>query len=344
MESTKMVGEATAVRALTAGVNRRGALAAAGVFASGFMLLGMPRDATAQDAASWPSRPINMTIPYPPGAITDTVGRRLAQQLSIALGVPVIAENRAGAGANLGAAFVSNAAPNGYTILFTSYGNILIDAVSTAQHHLTPVAAIGPMTVVLLVRPNAPYHTIDEFVSYARANPKKLNFASVGIGSSYHLLIEQMNSLGKLDMVHVPYRGGAASMTDFLGGRVDAMLATWLFAKPYVTDNRARAIAVTNEQRSAVIPNMPTINEKAVPGARLVDGLGVFVPKGTPEAIVRRLNAEVNRIIEQPDMKSWLTGEGMPPRPMSPADFGTMLSKEVEPLTKLIRDNNIKIQ
>jgi tripartite-type tricarboxylate transporter receptor subunit TctC len=250
-----------------------------------------------------------------------------------------VIENKAGAGANLGAAYVSNAQPNGATILFTSYGNIMIDSVTEAQHKLTPVAAVGPMTVVMLVRPDLPYKTVEELVAYARANPQKISFASVGVGSSYHLLIEQMNSLGKLDMVHIPYKGGAASMADFLGGRVDVMLATWLFARPYVNDNRARAVALTNGERSPTLPNLPTVNERAVPGVKLIDGLGVFAPKGLPEALVVRLNKEINQIIQEPAMKAWLTNEAIPPTAMTTAAFEKMLVDEAKPLDKLIREN-----
>jgi len=297
--------------------------------------------ALAADPAAWPTKQVALVVPYPPGAITDTVGRRLGNQLGIALGIPVVIENKAGAGANLGAAYVSNAQPNGATILFTSYGNIMIDSVTEAQHKLTPVAAVGPMTVVMLVRPDLPYKTIEEMVSFARAHPQKISFASVGIGSSYHLLIEQMNTLGKLDMVHIPYKGGAASMADFLGGRVDVMLATWLFAKPYVTDNRARAVALVNGERSPTLPDLPTVNERAVPGVKLIDGLGVFAPKGLPEALVVRLNKEINRIIQEPEMKAWLTNEAIPPTPMTTAAFDKMLVDEAKPLDKLIRENKI---
>ncbi len=299
------------------------------------------KTAHAAEEPSWPTKHIALVVPYPPGAITDTVGRRLGNQMSLALGVPVVIENKAGAGANLGAAYVSNAQPNGATILFTSYGNIMIDSVTEAQHKLTPVAAVGPMTVVMLIRPDLPYKSIEEMVAYARANPQKISFASVGIGSSYHLLIEQMNSLGKLDMVHIPYKGGAASMADFLGGRVDVMLATWLFAKPYVSDKRARAVALVNSERSPSLPDLPTVNERAVPGVKLIDGLGIFAPKGLPEALVARLNKEVNRIIEEPDMKAWLTNEAIPPTAMTTAAFEKMLIDEAKPLDKLIRENKI---
>jgi tripartite-type tricarboxylate transporter receptor subunit TctC len=239
---------------------------------------------------------------------------------------------------------VSNAQPNGGTILFTSYGNIMIDSVTEAQHKLMPVAAVGPMTVAMLVRPDLPYKTIEELVAYARANPQKISFASVGVGSSYHLLIEQMNTLGKLDMVHIPYKGGAASMADFLGGRVDVMLATWLFAKPYVADGRARAVALVNGERSPSLPNLPTVNERAVPGVKLIDGLGIFAPKGLPDVLVARLNKEINRIIQEPEMKVWLTNEAIPPTAMTTAAFEKMLIDEAKPLDKLIRENKIGIK
>ncbi len=309
------------------------------------------RDAAAADPSpAWPTRPITMMIAYPPGAITDTVGRRVGERLGAALGVSVVIDNRGGAGGNLAAGLVSRAQPDGYTLLFTSYGNLIIASAAdlrldfNPQRDLTPVAMVGPMTVVMLVRPDLPYRTIQDFVAHARANPGKVNFASVGVGSSYHLMIEQMMALGRLTMLHVPYRGGAASMADFLGGRVDAMLATLLFARPYMNDDRARAVAVTNAERSPVLPDLPTVGEQAVPGARLVDGLALMAPARLPAPVLARLNAEMNRIIQQPDMKAWLTGEGLVPTPMSPEAFAAMLRDEAEPLRRLIRDNNIRLE
>jgi tripartite-type tricarboxylate transporter receptor subunit TctC len=307
------------------------------------------RGASAADPA-WPTRPITMVIAYPPGAITDTVGRRVGDRLGAALGVSVVIDNRGGAGGNLAASLVSKAQPDGHTLLFTSYGNLLIAAAANLrldfnpQRDLAPVAMIGPMTVVMLVRPDLPFRTIEDFVGHARANPGRVNFASVGVGSSYHLLIEQMIALGRLDMLHVPYRGGAAAMADFLGGRVDALLATLLFARPYMNNNRARAIAVANAERSPVLPDLPAVGERAVPGARLVDGLAVMGPAGLPAPVLARLNAEISRIVAQPDMHAWLTGEGVVPRPMAPEAIAAMLRDEAEPLRRLIRENNIRLE
>ena len=206
----------------------------------------------------WPTRPVTLVVAYPPGAIVDTVGRRMAEQLGNALGSNVVVENRGGTGGNLAAAYVARATPDGHTLLFTSYGNLIIAAAANLQlgfhpwRDLAPVGMIGPMTVVLLVRPDFPAQTLQDFVRHVGAHPGTVNFASVGFGSSYHLLIEQMAAHGKLSMTHVPYRGGAAAMTDFLGGRVQATLATWLFARPYMADGSAKAIAVANGTRAPV--------------------------------------------------------------------------------------------
>lgn len=298
----------------------------------------------AEGDAAWPTRPISLVIPFPPGAITDTIGRRIGNHLSAALGTNVIVENKPGAGANLGAGYVSNAKPDGYTLLFSTFGNLVIEAASSGQLNLQPVAMIGPMTVVLLVRPDLPFQTLDAFVDYARANPKKISLASIGVGSSYHLMIEQMNVLGGLDMVHVPYRGGAAAMTDFLGGRVDGMLATWSFARPYVADNRARLIAVTNAQASSELPGIPTVSEKAIPSARLTDGLAIFGPRGMPAPVVEKINAAIRALLEQPEAQAWLKKEGVTPAPMSADAFAAMLQTETAPLRELIVRNNIALK
>lgn len=320
-----------------------GALLAMLLLLAGFALTPLRASAAPGDSA-WPERPITLVIPFPPGAITDTIGRRIANHLGTSLGVNVIVENKPGAGANLGAGFVANAKPDGYTLLFSTFGNLIIEAASSGQLNLRPIAMIGPMTVVLLVRPDLPFQTLDAFVAYARANPKKISLASIGVGSSYHLMIEQMNALGGLDMVHVPYRGGAPAMADFLGGRVDGMLATWSFARPYVSDNRARLIAVTNAQASSELPGIPTVSEKAIPGARLTDGLAIFGPAGTPATVVAKVNESIRSLLDQTDAQAWLKKEGIIPTPMTAEAFAAMLQAETTPLRELIVRNNIALK
>lgn len=219
---------------------------------------------------AWPTRPITMVVFYPPGAITDTVGRRIAERLGVALGTLVIIENRGGAGGNVAAAHVARQRGDDHTLLFTSYGTLIIAAAAELRldfhpwRDLAPVAMIGPMTVVMLVRPALPADDLPSFLRHAAANPRRVNFASVGVGSSYHLLIEQLQTYARLSLTHVPYRGGAAAMTALLGHRVDATLATWLFAKPYVSDGRARAIAVANAERSQMVTEQPSHLAKPV--------------------------------------------------------------------------------
>ncbi len=305
--------------------------------------------ARAADPPPWPARPIAMVVAYPPGAITDTVGRRVAERLGAALGTSVVVENRGGAGGNLAAAFVARAPADGHTLLFTSYGNLIIAAAAELPvgfhpwRDLAPIGMVGPMTVVMLVRPDQPYGTLREFVRHAAANPGRVNFASVGVGSSYHLLIEQMMAYGGLRMTHVPYRGGAAAMADFLGGRVDATLATWLFARPYVQDGRARAVAVANGERSPVLPDLPAVDE-VVPGARLTDGLAVLAPTGVPAPVVARLNAALREIVGAPAMRDWLTGEGLTPRPGTPEQLMAEMLPATEEMRKLLRQAGIRLE
>lgn len=297
----------------------------------------------------WPTRPITMVVAYPPGAITDTVGRRVAERLGAALGASVVVENRGGAGGNVAAAFLARAPADGHTLLFTSYGNLIIADAAEMQvgfhpwRDLAPVAMVGPMTVVVLVRPGLPVGSLRDFVRHAAANPGQVNFASVGVGSSYHLLIEQMMAYGGLRMTHVPYRGGAAAMADFLGGRVDATLATWLFARPYVQDGRARAVAVANGERSPVLPDLPAVDE-VVPGARLTDGLAVLAPTGVPAPVVARLNAALREIVGAPAMRDWLTGEGLTPRPGTPEQLMAEMLPATEEMRKLLRQAGIRLE
>jgi len=311
-------------------------------------LLPAPFAARAQEPA-WPVKPLVMVVAYPPGAITDTVGRRVAERLGVALGQNVIVENRGGAGGNVAAAHVARMPPDGYTLLFTSYGNLIIAAAADLPvgfhpwRDLAPVGMVGPMTVVLLVRPGLPAETLRDFVRHAAANPGRVNFASVGVGSSYHLLIEQMIAHGRLQMTHVPYRGGAAAMTDLLGGRVDATLATLLFARPYINAGTARAIAVANAERSPVLPDMPAVGE-VVPGARLTDGLAILAPAGTPPPIIARANAALQAMIRAPDMQDWLTNEGVPPNPGPPGRFAAEMHPVADELRQLLRQANIRLE
>jgi tripartite-type tricarboxylate transporter receptor subunit TctC len=311
-------------------------------------LLLLPLLAQAADPP-WPTRPLVMVVAYPPGAITDTVGRRVAERLGAALGQNVVIENRGGAGGNVAAAHVARQRADDHTLLFTSYGNLIIAAAADLRlefhpfRDLAPVAMIGPMSVVVLVRPDLPAQDLRGFLRHAAANPGRVNFASVGVGSSYHLLIEQLQAYGGLSFTHVPYRGGAAAMTDLLGGRVDATLATVLFARPYLADGKARGIAIANAERSAALPELPTVAE-AVPGAALTDGLAVLAPVTLPGFAVARLNTALNAIIAVPAMRDWLTGEGVTPRPGPPEALTAEMQGAADGLRRLLVEAKIRLE
>ena len=309
----------------------------------------LPLGAQAQ-APEFPSKSLTLVISYPPGGIVDTVGRRVAERLGAILGKPVVVENRGGAGGNIAASAVSKAPADGHTLLFCTYATLSIAAAAGTRldfdplRSLTAVAPIGPLTVLLVVRNDFPARTIEEFVAYARAHPGTVNFGSIGVGSSYHLALEQLKALSRTDITHVPYRGGAAAMTDLLGGRLDAMLGTWSMTRPHLQEGGFRALALANDSRASVLPNLPTVAEHAVPGARLVDGLGIFTPAGTPAAVVQRLNAAVRQILAEPAMAEWLTQQGTPPTPLSAADFGAMMQADTSMLSDLIRTYHISVE
>ncbi len=313
-------------------------------------LLGAALLPLAARAQGFPGKPVTLVISYPPGGIVDSVGRRVAERLAALLGQPVVVENRGGAGGNIAASAVAKAAPDGHTLLFCTYATLSIAAAAGTRldfdplRSLTAVAPIGPLTVLLVVRNDFPARSIEEFVAYARAHPGQVNFGSIGVGSSYHLALEQLKALSGTDITHVPYRGGAAAMTDLLGGRLDAMLGTWSMTRPHLQAGGFRALALANESRASVTPNLPTVAEHAVPGARLVDGLGIFAPAGTPEAVVARLNAAVAQILAEPAMAAWLTDQGTPPTPMSAPDFAGMMQRDAAMLGTLIRQHNIVVE
>ena len=313
-------------------------------------LLGAALLPAAALAQGYPSKPITLVISYPPGGIVDSVGRRIGERLGAVLGKPVVVENRGGAGGNIAASAVSKAAPDGHTLLFCTYATLSIAAAAGTQLDFDPlrslvaVAPIGPLTVLLVVRNDFPARTIEEFVAYARAHPGQVNFGSIGVGSSYHLALEQLKALSSTDITHVPYRGGAAAMTDLLGGRLDAMLGTWSMTRPHLQAGGFRALALANEQRASVTPELPTVAEHAVPGARLVDGLGIFAPAATPAAAVARLNQAVGEILAEPAMAAWLTEQGTPPTPLSPGAFTAMMQRDAGMLRDLIRQYHISVE
>ena len=313
------------------------------------MLLGL--FAPAADAQGYPSRPIRLVVPYPPGGPLDIMARAIGQKLAEALGQPVVVDNKPGAGGNIGADLVAKAAPDGYTILMgavathainpTLYPKIPYDPVKD----FTPVAMVAVVPNVLVVNPALPVKSVKELIDFAKARPSYLNFASGSTGSTGHLAGELFNALAGVQMVHIPYKGGAPAMADLLAGQVQLMFDNLANALPQVKAGKLRALAVTTAQRSAFAPDLPTLAEAGVPGFDLTTWFGIFLPGNAPRDIVLRLNTEINKALNAPDMKDRLEKMGAePPANNTPERFAAFIKVEFDKYARVIKASGAKVE
>jgi tripartite-type tricarboxylate transporter receptor subunit TctC len=300
-------------------------------------------------AQDWPAKPVHLIVSFAPGGLTDLIARAMQPKLAEGLGQPVIIENRPGAGGTVAEGLLARAAPDGYTIMLTA------DSVPANPHlisslpydtlkDLVPVSLLVRIPLVLLVNPAVPATTVKEFVDYARANNGKISYASPGIGTSNHLYFEVFKDLTHLEMPHIAYKGGGPAMTDLLGGHVPVMLISATLATPQVTAGKVRALAVTSEKRSPQMPNVPTFAEAGFPDFHPQQWTGLFVPAGTPPAVIARLTAEFSKALKAPDVLARLTELRAEPVMSSQAEFTSLIHKDYQVLGKLIRDRNIKAQ
>ena len=303
----------------------------------------MPRIASALD---YPTRPLHIIVGYAPGSAADILSRLIGKSLSERLGQPFVIENRGGAGGTLAAEAVVRAPPDGYTLLFCgspdTFNAALYDKLNfNFIRDIAPVAGISRGPLVLVVHPSFPAKTIPEFITYTKANPNKVDFASAGIGTVAHMAGELFMSMAGVKLVHVPYRGLGQAMTDLLGGQVQAIFSTMPPAIAQIKAGKLRALAVTSAMRSPALPDLPTIGD-FLPGyeATLLNGLGA--PKDVPAEIIDKLNKETNATLADPGMKARLADLGSEPLAMTPADFGKLLANEAEKWAKVIRTANIK--
>ena len=279
---------------------------------------------TAQ-AQTYPSKPIKLVLPYAPGGIIDYVGRTLAQKLTENIGQPVVAENRPGAGGILGTDSVARSAPDGYTLALMDPAIVInptlqADVPYDLFKQLQTVSIVSSSPEVLVVSPKLPVNTFAELVAYGKANPGKLNFASAGIGTTPHLAGEMFKLRTGIDATHVPYKGIGASYTDMMSGKVQLAFSSIAGALPFTSDNRVRALATTGLKRSAVYPDLPTVAEAGLPGFEVDLWLGIFAPAGLPAPVLARLNGELKKALEAPDLKASLAKVGVEPRGTSPEE------------------------
>jgi tripartite-type tricarboxylate transporter receptor subunit TctC len=297
-------------------------------------------------AQTYPTRPLRWIVGFPPGGATDIVARIIGPRLSERLGQSIIIENRPGAGNNIATEAVVRAPADGYTILLASTANAvnatLYDKLNfNFIRDIAPVASIASVPELMEVNPSFPAKTIPEFIAYAKANPGKINMASAGNGTAPHISGELFKMMTGIDMVHVPYRGGAPALTDLLGGQVQVMFSPMTASIEYIRANKLRGLAVTAANRSETLPDIPTLGE-FVPGYEASQWYGVGVPKNTPPEIIDRLNKEINASLADPKMKARLADMGATVLPGSPADFRKLIADETEKWGKVVKFAGIK--
>jgi tripartite-type tricarboxylate transporter receptor subunit TctC len=304
-------------------------------------VLAFPRFASALD---YPTRPVHIVVGFPPGTSPDIVARLMGEWLSERLGQQFVVDNRPGAAGNIATEIVAVAAPDGYTLFIpvstnavnaTLYQNLSFDFV----RDIAPVASIGSTPFVMVVTPSLPAKTMPEFIAYAKANPRGIYMASQGVGTTPHVCGELLKMMTGIDFVHVPYRGPL--MPDLLAGQVQFYFSPAPQAVGYIRDGRLRALGVTSATRSVALSDIPAIGE-FVPGYEANGWLGIGAPKGTPGAIIARLNKEISAIVADPKLKPRLLALGIEPRAMTPADFGEFIATEVEKWAKVIKFAGIK--
>ena len=293
-------------------------------------------------AKSYPAKPIRMIVPFPAGASSDLVGRMLGQKLAEQLGEQVIADNRAGAGGNLGIAAAAKAPADGYTILIATASiavspSLYVNPGYDAVKDLAPIARLTSIPNVLLVHPSVPAKTLRQFVSLARSRPGKLNFGSGGAGTTNHLANELLKHLEKIDIVHVPYKGVTQAMTAMMGGEVDEVVMPVSTALPQIRAGKVRALAVLTEQRVPTLPEVPTGIEAGVAGFTMPLWYGMFAPAATPGAIIARLSSELIKALESADIRERLAAIGVEVWAGTPPQLGELLRSDINRYGTIVR-------
>jgi tripartite-type tricarboxylate transporter receptor subunit TctC len=303
----------------------------------------------ASAAADYPDKPIRLVVPFPAGGGADVLARTIMPKVAEALGEAIVIENKPGAGGNVGAEIVAHSAPDGYTLLYgtngthainqTLYGNLRFDPV----RDFAPVSRMTSIAAMLTVNPAFDVHSVSELVAYARANPGKVNFASAGNGTTSHLAGELFRTMTGIDIVHVPYRGGAAAISDVVGGQVQMMIDVMPNAYPQVKGGKLRGLAVTTAQRFPTAPDIPTMAESGVAGYEVSAWDGILAPAGTPAPVVDKLNAAIRKALDDPQVRNALIARGAQPVPGTPEAFARHIRAETEKWATVVRQSGAKV-
>ena len=300
-------------------------------------------------AQSYPTKPVKIIVPFPAGGIADIYARFIGNGLGEAWGQPVVIENRAGAGGNIGADFVAKSPADGYSLVMGSFGTHAVNVTLFAKLPYDPVRDFAPIALVLeaegllVVHPSVPATSVPELIAYARSRPGTLTFASAGMGTASHLAGELFKTMAKVDMVHVPYKGNVPAITDLLAGQTSLIFATMPTVLPHARAGKLRALATIGSARSAAVPELPTVAEAALPGFEVNNWIGLFAPAGTPVEIVRRLNGEATRIMQSPAIQARLPGEGARFAANTPEQFAAFVKAEIAKWAPVVRASGARV-
>jgi tripartite-type tricarboxylate transporter receptor subunit TctC len=301
-------------------------------------------------AQTYPSRPITLIVPYPAGGPTDTLARILAEPLRTSLGQPIIIENVTGAGGSIGVARVARATPDGYTLLMGNNGILATNAALykklnyNPEKDFDPIAMIGTQANILVVNPQVPAHSMAELIALAKAHPGELNFASSGFGAAAHLAGELFKAEAHINIVHVPYKGAAPALQDVIAGHVQMMFATAASVIGLIKQDKVRALAVTTPKRTALLPELPTVDELGIKGFDATTWHGLVAPSGTPKEIIDTLNFAVTAALKDPVTRKQLTDLGVDITGSTPKEFEAYIKAEIPKWTAVIKASGAQVE
>lgn len=300
-------------------------------------------------AQAYPSKPITLLVPFPPGGPTDLVARVLAKKMSEQMGQSIVIDNKPGANGNIAAVAAAKAAADGYTVLYNTSSITLSPALYKSlaydvQRDLAPVALTAVVPLALVVNPAVPANNVREFIAYAKANPGKLSYGSAGNGNVTHLAAFQLVRHHDIDATHVPYRGSAPADVDLVAGQIQFMTDTINSVMPFVKEKRLKLLAVTTSQRMSLFPEVPTLAETVMPGFEAGAWQGIMVPANTPKAVVQRLNAEINKALQSAEVKEKLAQQGAEPLGSTPEEYGAYVKKELARWAAVVKATGVTLE
>ena len=306
----------------------------------------LPSLVQAQD--KYPSKPITWICPYAAGGNADSRSRQVAKAMSAILGQPIIIENKAGAGGNIGTEAIARGKPDGYTIGMGNFAPLAVNHALIkklnfdAANDIVPIGLIEKGPLILMVRNDSPYKSIKDIVAAAKANPGKLSYASGGIGGSHHLSGALLENAADIDLIHAPYKSGAAGATDLMGGQVQMMFEQMYSAMPAIKGGRLRALAITSKTRSPLLPDLPTMAEQGFPSVEVLNWQGLVAPKGISADLVKQLNAALNRALQDPEVKDKILSQGNEMGGGTPEQFAALIKSEAPRWGKVVKDAKIE--